>query len=326
MNKVYILTECGEKIGSGHITRMGALNEVLMEQGFAVSMFVDVKGETEFCFPHNVSKVCWRNEFKPEDISESIVVVDSYLCEGSFYTYLKKNAKAVVAIDDYGRTVYDADVVINPGISFYQVDYSRQHAKVLGGGDFTILRKSFRENKKFNVKNECHDLLVSVGAEDSYNIIPFLCENVFPQIKGIKFHIMTAKESYKKELEMKFSCCENYLFYGFLNERDIFSLMHSCDAGFIAAGQTLIEATAVGLPSVAFAIEKDQIPNLTFFAEKSIISGSLFFHSKDFVTKALSLLEAAISYDEKVRRSSLGLEIIDKKGVCKIVDIVGGLF
>lgn len=326
MNKVYILTECGENIGSGHITRMGALNEVLIEEGFSVSMLVDVKGKTEFTFPENTLFLNWKNDAELPDLSGSVLLIDSYLCEENYYSYLKEKATAVVAVDDYGRLLYDADVIINPGVSFYKVDYSDQKASVFGGGNYTILRDSFRKNRKFTVKKELTRFFVSVGAEDPCKIVPFLCRKVFPYIKNAEFHIVTAKDSYKEELKSVFASCENYVFYGFLSESEIVSLISLCDAAFLAAGQTLVEAVALGVPSVAFAIEKDQVPNLTFFAEKSIISDSLFFHSEDFAIKALSLLEAVKSFDERTKRSSLGAEIVDKKGVYRISDIIGGLF
>src|SRR5690349_18106805 len=76
------------------------------------------------------------------------VIVDSYLAHKDIYSKLYAAFKKVIAIDDYNRLEYCATALINPNVFFDDIDYSSQAIKCIGGKDYVILRKEFRQQPK----------------------------------------------------------------------------------------------------------------------------------------------------------------------------------
>ena len=124
--KVLILTEGGQKIGFGHLTRCLGL-----AQGFKA--YQDIQ-EIKFlvygdAFAKQFLKQCpyecvffnWlknTNDALKLVIQNDYTVIDSYLAKKSFYEMVSRLKKScLLMIDDYKRISYPGGVLVNPSLA-----------------------------------------------------------------------------------------------------------------------------------------------------------------------------------------------------------------
>lgn len=124
-----ILTEGGEKIGFGHISRTIGLRHEFVEEGFNVKLIVngdrkiyDVLENEDFEINNwlgNTTKLI-KNIKK-----YNFVIIDSYLAEEEIYHLISKEISGkLLMIDDCNRIDYPSGVVVNPSIYGRDLKYA----------------------------------------------------------------------------------------------------------------------------------------------------------------------------------------------------------
>lgn len=316
MDNVLFLTEAGTGIGFGHLMRSLALQSFFSRKNIDTLFFLNCMGNEYTNHNESIEVIDWLKDLSKVKESANvynIVVVDSYLANRDYYSFLKTIFKRVIAIDDYNRIVYDVDLIINPNIFGDFLDYSNQFAKIISGKNYIILRDSFLDiEQNFIVRENIQKILVTLGGSDYKNILPDIL-NVIKDM-NYKINIVTGSENYKRKLKNTYT--ENNLtFYGYVDGHKMVRLMLNSDIVISAAGQTLNELAYMGVPTISICIDEDQILNLEAYYKNGFLLDKIFWRDTDIFKKLVDLLCKMQDENLRLDLSTKGKKLVDGKGV-----------
>ena len=100
-----ILTEAGDHIGLGHLTRCSAIADFISDNDeIKCNILLNYKGYLKTALSKYIIQDWLQNlDFLNQDKAYNTVIVDSYLMNTELFSILKKQFNTVIAIDDYGR-------------------------------------------------------------------------------------------------------------------------------------------------------------------------------------------------------------------------------
>lgn len=319
MSKILILTEAGKDIGLGHYTRCSALYDAIEAEGDQAYMMVFLN---DFCLEDE--RLIGKNWL--QDLQQILaygdcetVIVDSYLAQENVYSNISSTFKKVIAIDDYNRLQYRVTAVINPNVFFDDIDYTNQKVKCIGGKDFVILRKEFRQQPRHVfVKDSIDEILITMGGTDFRNILPVVAKaSLATQAESIT--IVTSGVNDLNIEDNRFSILP------LQNVSGIYNLMQNADLVISACGQTLHELASLGKSTIGICLDVDQEPNQKFYFEKGFLPLPINWSDENLISK----IQTAITlYQPVEKRRSIALEapsLIDKFGVNNIVSTIKNL-
>ena len=192
---------------------------------------------------------------------DPIFFLDSYFVTSAYFETVKRYAK-VVYLDDLMLFDYDAEMIINydvipkSALAKYQSFYHNANTLLLGA-EYTPLRTQF-QNRKVQLKPEMKHILITSGGSDPHcfcqNLVQCLMERNLPFV----FHIVVGKFfTNTKELQKMAEIHSNIQIYE--NITDMATLMEQCDGAVSAAGTTLYELCALGIPTISFTMADNQL-------------------------------------------------------------------
>lgn len=323
MDNVLFLTEAGEGIGFGHLTRCSAIQRFFLDNSIDSTILLHLKGKEFFKCDANVQIVNWLNKItrlKTHASKYNIVIVDSYIADNKFYYFLKTIFKKVIAIDDYNRIVYPVDLILNPNIFGDKLDYSNQFANVIGGREFIILRNAILEkDQKFIVKRDIQKLLITLGGSDYRNLLPDIINSL--RVSNLKIDVIAGTEDYKKRLQ-NLLLKDNITCFGYIEGCNMASFLFDADIVISGAGQTLNELAYLGVPAISICVDDDQKFNIQAFYENGFLLDTLFWNDKNLINKLSEIL--AIMNDQKLRLklSNIGRGLVNRNGIENIYNSI----
>lgn len=204
-----------------------------------------------------------------------VYFLDSYFVTGKYLSTLRPLAKTAY-LDDLRLFDYPVDLLINYDVipddkmAFYQSAY-RNAGQLLLGSSYTPLRDQFQDQLS-SVRKKASHILITTGGSDPFhfclNIIKSLTTSSmltdFVKNSDLKFHIVIGRMNTDKEklrkLAGEFSFLELHE-----NVSDMASLMTQCDLAVSAAGTTLYELCALGIPTISFTMADNQTDSASAF-------------------------------------------------------------
>ncbi len=328
MNKrCLILTEAGDEIGLGHLTRCSAiLNHLSAVSNHQHQMLVNVRGAWQIDQPH--SRRCdWINTLQDVCATHDefkIAIVDTYLASQEVYSVLNEHFEHVVAIDDYNRIPYDADIVLNPNASYENIKYAlpQPPQRLIGGPDYVIIRQPIRQQRReFIVRDSVTKIFITIGGHDIHRLLPTIIEAVSPEYQ---MTVIAANQPYQAELTDRFGN-RQIEFVGRVDATDMARMMMESDLAITACGQTLNELAFLGVPSIGICLAKDQVPNSMFYADRGFIQGMLYWDEPEFGDKISAAIQQYRDVETRRKKNQLGQQIVDGSGVQKICEILAAL-
>lgn len=315
--QTYFLTEGGKNSGFGHIARCAALSQALEEAGIKTRFLVDAdKTAVNFLKTLNIEIEAdsgWKNRLP--GIAGSLVIVDSYTADGNIYTALKKN-NLVVAIDDYNRINYEADVVICPAVYGEALPYEKKRGTLyLAGKDYVILRKDFRSVPDKKINKEVNAILLTPGGGETNNFIISLLRQL--QESGKEIHLVTSGNTAVYDTGIK-----KLHTYSSIPGSELLKLMLYCDLGITGGGQTTYESARAGLPSIGICMARNQVMNLESLEESGFLLCAGWFNEDSIFDNIKEHLQLLSSAGERKERSKTGKKLIDGQGAKRIADIL----
>ena len=175
--KIFIITESGQNIGFGHITRCISLYESFKERGVAPELIVNGDDSiTDLLRDKNYEMFDWLEEkdrlfglVKNADVA----IIDSYIADNPFYENISKLVETPVYIDDNKRLGYPKGTVVNGSIYAEELDYPKKNGVVyLLGTKYIPLRKEFWKVPKKEIKGKVESIMVTFGGDDARNMTP----------------------------------------------------------------------------------------------------------------------------------------------------------
>jgi len=174
--KVYLITEGGDDIGIGHITRCLSLYQAFEEKGLSPVLIVNGDSTVKDLLPgKNFEIVNWLKEDKLSGFIKDadIVIIDSYLADYEFYKKVSNLVKVPVYIDDNKRLDYPKGVVVNGTIYAEEFNYPKKEDVIyLLGSQYIPLRKEFWHVPEKEIKENIETIMVTFGGDDARNMTP----------------------------------------------------------------------------------------------------------------------------------------------------------
>ena len=255
----------------------------------------------------------------------SLLFVDSYFVTEP-YRQAVSGICPVAYLDDLQLFDYPVDLVINYDIipedmlPSYQAAYKRAGQTLLGAS-YTPLRRQFQMEVPA-VRPSVKDILITTGGSDPYhfclNLLSCFQERLSALIAEPDFHLHVLIGSLNEDKRLLMDLAEELPFLKLHeNVTDMATLMASCDLAISAAGTTLYELCAVGIPAVSYSFADNQLPSSLAFANVGAVpyAGDLRMD-----TESCSIVP---SLDSKGTGSAYGLPGV-LSAVCHFVTDMSG--
>ena len=337
---IYIRTDGNSQIATGHLVRCLSIARALRKEAvnkhslsicFLLSdeesrhlleSFFEVENEFEW---HILSNADYQHpELELEELlalgnpSRPMLLIDSYFVTEKYLTDLH-NVFTLVYLDDLRAFDYPVDIVINYDLltsasqKEYEQFYHSAHKKLLGGS-YAPLRPQFWENHPTQENDSCH-ILIASGGSDPYHTTLHLVRELSRQFSdNYCFELIVGAFNPDTEEFQKLAKTGSIVLHEGVTQ--MAALMASCDLAISAAGTTLYELCAVGIPTASFVLADNQFASAKAFEECHIIPylGDVRTDENDVIKKATTWVA---SNSHSVLSKSKNQEV-DGKGALRI--------
>jgi len=179
-----IRADASTTIGIGHVMRMMALAQALIQNGWQVTLCY-LQCPTKLVAQLAQMGVSTRQIAPDQDSGEELkrladnsaarlIVVDGYQFDDNYMQGLTGSQAIIMMMDDYQHCQqYHADVIVNQNIGAEKYNYKCQNptAKLLLGTDYVLLRQEFlRAQRRSKAQDSAFKILITLGGSDSDNI------------------------------------------------------------------------------------------------------------------------------------------------------------
>ncbi len=304
---IYIRTDANSTIATGHMMRCLSVANACLQKGMQVCFVVSDK-ESKSVFDSLVKDAVSPEVFPSlsvqilqtgvyDDLEKElpeltdilvttkagILLLDSYFVTPAYLEVLGQVTK-IAYIDDLRSFDYHVDLLINydiiPDSLMDEYKASYQNAgKCLLGGLYTPLRSQF-QNQTFTVRKFGGNILITTGGSDPYHF----CLHFLQAAKHlpVTFHVVIGRLNtdrdelvrYSKAVKNTASLHSETLCNVVLHENvsNMAFLMAGCDFAVSAAGTTLYELCALGVPSVSYTMADNQMVTANVFDAEGAVS------------------------------------------------------
>lgn len=322
--KLYILTEGFAFTGYGHVSRCLAIAKSFRNFGIEVTFIVNgdenVRSQLHD-FP--LIAVDWLREYPALRETFSVadfLLIDSYLADKEIYDYLSALVPLSIFLDDYNRLDYPAGIIVNGTVGAEAIPYDFKPLRLyLLGRDFVILRDAFKQlPRRSEIREMIGSVLVTFGGTDPLNVTPRVLRvltHFFPAwekkvVLGAAFSDVSTVESLADS---------RTTFLRNLDAEGMRDAMMTCDLAISAAGQTINELAATGLPSVVFKVADNQANNIAGWKMYGFIDDYLDATADWDDSELCEALQSLASADKRRRMSLRGQELMDGCGSDRLV-------
>lgn len=352
---IYIRTDGNSKIATGHLVRCLCIANVLIKEEKKVCFLVSDNESKELLqelssslfpeitFPVKILEHGVYNNLETElpelasfltsvgshsvfgncSKKHSVILIDSYYVTPDYLSELKKFAKTAY-IDDLQMFDYDTDLIINYDVipnsqtALYQNAYTKAEIRLLGAA-YAPLREQF-QNQKIILKDQVQNILITSGGSDPHGICYDLLTHFIQQNVSANFHVVIGtlftETSVFEKMQNQHPSVKLHR-----NVSNMAALMKQCDIAISAAGTTLYELCALGIPAISFTMADNQIPMAKTFEEAgNIVYAGDLRRDKDQTIKKIifSTKELTQNYTKRKSVHESMHRLVDGNGAVKI--------
>lgn len=306
MKNVLILTEGGTGLGYGHLMRCLAIAQGFKAEGIDSVFYIRGDAEPEMILNEfQWECIGWLEEMP--DVKGRIVIVDSYYADEIFCKGIYDKAGQVLFIDDYNRIAYPGGFVLNSVIGAEEMGYpDNDNITYLLGPAYHPLRREFWDVPEKIVNREVEKILITFGGTDMTNETPGILRFLKDNYPDLEKHVIIGK-GFSNIDEIRQSADNKTFLIMYPDAEAMKNEMLECDVAISAAGQTIYELARVGTATLAKKVVDNQI---------NIIRN---WKAADFLME-LNFSDDFPDYSVRNSVCSIGRNIVDGKGVCRIVE------
>ncbi len=286
---------------------------------------------------------------KHDTYGHIVYLTDSYFVTLKYLSALSAYAKTAY-IDDLRAFDYPVNLIINYDVipyaelSAYQNAY-RKAGRLLLGASYTPLRSQFL-HKQITIKEQLTDILITTGGSDPFHF----CLGFLEYVKGrrnaetmpsrtsqpgisvdscpalptsllssdLVFHIVIGKLSADREILWQTAGNLPWLKLH-ENVSDMASLMGKCDMAVSAAGTTLYELCALGVPAISFTMADNQLTAAKAFDDAGAIPYAGDIRTdRESALKTIFQFVGNCSFEKRKTASKTMHSLVDGKGALRI--------
>lgn len=287
---VYIRTDGNETIATGHLMRCLTIARALKRRDalpvFMVSDMDSVSLLQNMLTPEERAERTFpiihlqTNYREPEQEiptvqnilsshTVSYLLVDSYFVTENYFNSLRQLCR-IAYIDDLQSFDYPVSLVVNYDL-VVNTGFYKSAERIFAGSSYTPLREQF-SLCPYRLWDEVRDVFISTGGTDPFNIAAGLTRQLLSSsgFEEACFHILTGPmHVHRAELDALAAKNERVVLHE--NVTDMAGLMAECDLAVSAAGTTLFELCAIGVPSVSYTMADNQLPGAGAFHQAGLI-------------------------------------------------------
>ena len=326
--KVFLITEGGEHIGLGHITRCSSLYQAFEEKGIAAELLINGDADIEaFIECKRYRLFDWladRDRLFGIIDGSNIIIVDSYLADKSLLEKISDVARIPVYIDDNKRLDYPRGIVVNIGVYADGLNYpERENVVYFTGLKYATVRKEFWHVQDRKVRKTLSSVMLTFGGNDASDVttkvLTFL-KGEYPMIRrvvviGMGFHTLNKVELLRDE---------NTEIIYHPDATGMKEVMINSDVAISAGGQTLYELAATGTPTIGICVADNQEFNLRGWENIGFIKNAGWYDDNRFFERLRKHIDRLADYSDRKGRSDIGRRCVDGQGSRRLVDIIVG--
>ncbi len=348
---ILIRADGNSSIGVGHVMRCLSIADALKRKDKEVAFVTADDSMKSIIEDRGFSSVALNSDYKNLETDfnneqfiklsnkSDFILVDSYFVNEEYFANLYKDTlnKKIVYMDDLCEKAYPVDVVINYNVYANRDKYvalyesKNYNTDFILGPQFTPLRREFSEVNRIGIKEKISDVLIMTGGADihhtSLELLKTLKEYRIKQsingLDDIRFHFVVGAMSQDyNDILNELSGTQNIIVHK--DVKDMLSLMCSCDIAVSAAGSTLYELCACGVPTITYVLADNQINGEKSFVESgAMISIGDIRTDKMYCNKMIDqIINLSRDYDlRKVISKKQGM-ITDGCGADRLADLL----
>lgn len=277
-----------------------------------------------------------------------VYFLDSYFVTERYLLSLQPLAKTVYLDDlqlfDYPvNLLINYDVITRKTLPSYEAAYGNAQKTLLGAA-YAPLREQFQSGIT-PLRETVSDILVTTGGSDPFHfcldLLGTLRTHSFcpdsPRANPV-FHIVIGRlNADGKALHELAKALPFVKLHE--NVTDLSLLMRACDLAVSAAGTTLYELCALGIPAISFTMADNQLTAARAFADAGAIpcAGDIRENSKEVIKEILRFVTSmsescrdcgaakAFSFAPRKAASQAMIRLVDGKGALKIAQAIRDL-
>jgi spore coat polysaccharide biosynthesis predicted glycosyltransferase SpsG len=325
-NSIVILTECGEQIGLGHLTRCLSLAQQFQNVGLNVELWVAGDATAQDQLPNTARSIQWYDPSgdtvqKMENAHG--VLIDSFLVSPAQIERIRTINSCLAIIDDYYRRRYESGVVIDWTIGAEDFAYPSKVPGViyLLGSDYCAIRPDFNNAPTRRFPEAPGNVLVTFGGTDLRKLtepVVTMLQQKFPQLeKNVVLGSGVKDATFIPRLQdsrttFHFSC----------SAVQMQTLMVKADLAICGGGQTLYELASQALPPVAIRVVDNQADDVRGFVQAGFALVAGEWNDPDLMSKVADSVRELWPEENRSRRAAIGRQHIDGNGAKRLVAAV----
>jgi UDP-2,4-diacetamido-2,4,6-trideoxy-beta-L-altropyranose hydrolase len=324
--KVLILTEGGENIGLGHITRCTSVYEAFEEIGMQSQLIIN-SDETvrDLLRDKNCKVFNWLNDRKTLLVAvkdADIVFIDSYLADCDLYETISNMAKTAVYIDDDVRLNYPRGFVLNGAVLAEQMAYpKRKEITYLLGSQYAPLRKEFWEVPAKAIRDNLETVMITFGGADIRNVTPKVLKWLTEAYPEVLKKVIIAK-SFRNIAEIERLKDNNTELIYYPNAAEMKKVMLESDIAIAGGGQTLYELARIGVPTIGICIAENQLQNIEGWRKSGFLKYVGWYSDENLEQRLESSLRYLANKRTRTHISEIGRKVIDGQGYKRIINAI----
>ncbi|WRS26725.1 UDP-2,4-diacetamido-2,4,6-trideoxy-beta-L-altropyranose hydrolase [Oscillospiraceae bacterium MB08-C2-2] len=284
---LYIRADGNAKIGTGHIMRCMSIAVAARRLGGDCTFITADREMEPLLTQRGFSVIClesaWDDLEQESEKMQALIrergiktlLVDSYFAAEAYLAHLK-TLTCTAYMDDLDEHPYPCHILINYNRYGEELGYDARypHTKLLLGSRYAPLREEFSGLPAKGTAQTPRSVLVTTGGSDPYNVAGKVVEaaKAHPLLGGLIFHIVAGRFNahLPQLLELEKNTPGVKVHTGV---EKMEPLMSGCDLAVSAAGSTLYELCACGVPTVLFVMADNQIKGAQALAQKEMLFG-----------------------------------------------------
>ena len=286
MNVVF-RADANHNIGMGHIMRCLSIADAFQTLGHNVSFIIADEGISSLIKQRGYEAVILNSDYRimeeelklwPE-LTPDLIIVDSYYVTATYLCSLREKlitetgeSGKLVYIDDVYSFPYPVDILVDynayaslPSYSDLYRDRREPEPQLILEPTYAPLRSMFRNIPKKVQKDRVENILISTGGSDELHLALAILRAVISSVRSNHvYHFLIGAMNADKD-EIKKVAAEVEWVQLHENVTDMRSLIEGMDLVISAAGSTLYEICACGVPLITFSTADNQIPGAEAF-------------------------------------------------------------
>jgi len=331
--KVAVLrADASDLIGVGHVMRSLALGEALLDADFdvvlaTVDLPAGMREEARKCGITVVDLQCVpfgaADALATLSLNGAVLVIDGYKFEREFFEILENQATHFAVIDDNVETKALAPSVVinqNPHATPEMYAHMSGAPQLLLGLQYALLRREVLEATKQSINTVAGKVFIAMGGSDFLQLTAPIVDG----LKDLDIEICVAIGPTNGQRQQIEETVKSIHRARVIAQVDYITELASSSLAILAAGSSLWEAAALGVPSLGLIVADNQI-GASVGAENCGISISLDvrsgLHNESIVSNVGNLLTTANGTLAKMRIATRSE--VDEFGSMRVLQAIG---